>query len=298
MEIIDPHHHLWSASSGNYAWLQPENSTEMLWGRPGEIPSEYLLEDFRHDARNQNLVKSVHVQGGYDSSRTVAETEWLQSLADAPGSGGFPHGIVVFADFSQPDVENVLAGHCAVANTRGIRQMLNRHKNAAWNMSDRDYMPDDTWRRNFSLLKKYSLSFDLQLYHQQMDSAISLARENPDVLFILNHTGMPADRDEESLRAWRQAMRRFAECENSVTKISGLGMCDANWTQERIRPFVLAAIEDFGVDRCMFASNFPVDRKFSSYDVIWEAYAEITREFSNSERRGLFHDNAERFYRL
>ena len=297
MRIIDPHHHLWSVRSGNYPWLL-DRMREVLWGKPADIAAEYLVDDLLDDAKNQDLVKSVHVECGFDSTRPVQETAWLQSLADAPGSKGFPHGIVAHADLSDPKIEETLAGHCEHANIRGIRQMLNRHQRAHWNMSEREYLQDPTWRRNFRLLGKYNLSFDLQLYYHQMDDAITLAEENPDTLFILNHTGMPADRDEEDLRGWRRAMQRLAACSNAVTKISGLGMCDQNWTVASIRPFVLDAIEDFGTDRCMFASNFPVDRKFSSYDTIWDAFGVITADFSEDGRRQLFHDNAAKYYRL
>ena len=297
MKIIDAHHHFWSVRSGNYPWLL-DRTNEGLWGKPADLASEYLVKDLISDARNQNLVKSVHVECGFDRAKVVEETAWLQSLADHPESPGFPHGIVAFADFSDPEVEKVLAGHCEYPNTRGIRQMLNRHRNAAWSMSDREYLKDAKWRGNFGLMEKYNLSFDLQLYYHQIDDAISLAHDNPNIRFMLNHTGMPADRDEESLRAWRSAMQRLAECSNVVTKISGLGMCDRKWTVASIRPFVLNAIEDFGVDRCMFASNFPVDGKFSSYDAVWKAYEEITADFSDGDRRRLFHDNAVKYYRL
>ena len=205
MRIIDPHHHLWSVRSGNYPWLL-DRMREVLWGKPADIAAEYLVDDLLDDAKNRDLVKSVHVECGFDSTRPVQETAWLQSLADAPGSKGFPHGIVAHADLSDPKIEETLAGHCEHANIRGIRQMLNRHQRAHWNMSEREYLQDPTWRRNFRLLEKYNLSFDLQLYYHQMDDAITLAEENPGTLFILNHTGMPADRDEEGLRGWRRAM--------------------------------------------------------------------------------------------
>lgn len=297
MRIIDPHHHLWSVRSGNYPWLLNRMKSH-LFGKPADIAAEYLVEDLLDDARNQGLVKSVHIECGFDPARSVQETAWLQSLADTPGSIGVPHGIVAHADFSDPQIEETLAGHCEHANIRGIRQMLNWHRNTHWSMSDREYLHDPTWRRNFRLLRKYNLSFDLQLYYHQMDDAITLAKENPETLFILNHTGMPADRDEEGLQGWRRALQRLAACQNTVAKISGLGMCDHNWTAESIRPFVLKAIEDFGVDRCMFASNFPVDQKFSSYDVLWNAFRTITAEFSADDRSKLFYDNACRYYRL
>jgi predicted TIM-barrel fold metal-dependent hydrolase len=93
-------------------------------------------------------------------------------------------------------------------------------------------------------------------------------------------------------------MKRLATAPNVVCKISGLGMGDWNWTVDSIRPYVESAIEAFGVGRCMFATNFPVDKLFSSYDDILFAFKTITSCYSLSERTALFHDNAEKYYRL
>jgi predicted TIM-barrel fold metal-dependent hydrolase len=269
-----------------------------LWGKPADIPSEYLVEELLSDADGLNLVKSVHVQTGYDPTQPAGETEWLQSLADAPGAVCFPHAIVAFADLSSPDIQAVLEANCCSANMRGIRQMLNRHSNALWNMSPREYLKDPAWRRNFALLGEFGLSFDLQLYYQQIDDAITLARENSEILLILNHAGMPADRDDENIDGWRRAIVRLADCPNVVAKISGLAMVDWNWTVESIRPFVLHVIEAFGADRCMFGSNFPVDSNRSSYEAVWNAFDAITSGFSEAERARMFHENAEKYYRI
>jgi predicted TIM-barrel fold metal-dependent hydrolase len=148
------------------------------------------------------------------------------------------------------------------------------------------------------LLRRFGLSFDLQLYPAQMTDAAELAHANPDTLIILNHAGMPVDRDEAGIRRWRRGIQDLAAAPNVAVKISGLGTVDWHWTVERIRPFVLQTIEAFGVSRCMFASNFPVDKLFSDFDTLYGAFREITRSFSADESRMLFHDNAARFYRL
>jgi|ETNmetMinimDraft_22_1059887.scaffolds.fasta_scaffold00144_13 predicted TIM-barrel fold metal-dependent hydrolase len=297
MKIIDAHHHFWSVGSGNYDWLKI-GDVEMLWGTPTDLPRDYFPETLKKDAGSWQLAKSVHVQCGFDPNNPSGETEWLQSLADREGTDGFPQAIVAYADFSSANIEEVLSQHCAYRNIRGIRQILNRHQNPRWNMAERDYLKDAHWRRNFGLLRKHDLSFDLQIYYQQADDAISLAQENSDTLFILNHAGMPADRDPADIAAWRAAMQRLAECPNMVAKISGLGMCDRTWTVESIRPFVTDMISAFGIERCLFGSNFPVDSLFSDYQTVWHAYDAITKDFSDDERALLYHDNAERYYRI
>ncbi|MBT3482679.1 MAG: amidohydrolase family protein [Opitutales bacterium] len=297
MRIIDAHHHFWKATVCQYTWLGDE-SLNLLWGKPTNLPRDYFAKDLVADAGAWELEKSVHVQCYRDLADPVEESKWLQSLADDPSSKGYPHAIVAFADFSSPDVEETLSQHCEYKNVRGMRQNLNRHPNEQWHMSDRDYMLDESWCKRFGLLEKYQLSFDLQLYYHQVPEAIQLIQRYPNILFILNHAGMPADRDSESINAWRSAMQRLALCENVVAKISGLGMCDRQWTVDSIRPFVTDIIEAFGVDRCMFGSNFPVDVLFSDYQTVWNAYDTITSDLSAEERAMLFHENAERYYQI
>jgi predicted TIM-barrel fold metal-dependent hydrolase len=241
-------------------------------------------------------VKSVHIECGWDPSNPVGETEWLQRLAD---QHGYPHGIVARATLDAPNVEQVLEGHTGHKNIRGIRHAINWHPDPAKTYVDYpDLVKTKAWRYGFSLLQRYGLSFDLQLYPAQMADAAALARAYPEVLIILDHAGMPVDRDEEGIRLWQRGMRELAAAPNVVVKISGLGTVDWNWTVKSIRPFVLETIEAFSVPRCMFASNFPVDKLYSDFDTLYAAFREITQHFSVDERQMLFHDNAARYYRL
>ena len=117
-------------------------------------------------------------------------------------------------------------------------------------------------------------------------------------MIILNHAGMPVDRDAEALSLWRTGMRALAAEPNVWVKISGLGMVDWRWTEESLRPFVLDTIEIFGPDRCMFASNFPVDKLYSSFDALYGAFKRIVSDFSMGEQRKLFSDAALAVYRI
>jgi predicted TIM-barrel fold metal-dependent hydrolase len=194
---------------------------------------------------------------------------------------------------------DLLEEHCAFDNMRGVRQLLNWDDDPDKRFCDRsDYLTDTKWQSGYALLRKYNLSFDLQIYHPQMEDSYRLAERFSDIQIILNHTGMPIDRSPEGLRDWRRAMKRLAGAPNAACKISGLAMTNWRWTADSIRADVLGAIEAFGVDRCLFASNFPVDKLFSSYDTIFDAFKAIARNFSESERLKLFHDNAVRIYRL
>lgn len=299
MQIVDPHHHLWDLSALRYPWLQGAVS-EAPFGDTGELRRNYLVNDYLADTASWELVRSVHLQAECDHADSVAETRWLQSVADHPDSCGFPHAIVAFADLSADAaaVDALLAAHRQFRNLRGIRQILSHHHDPRLAQAPRNYLEDARWCENFRLLERHGLSFDAQLYYQQMPLAAGLARRYGGTTIIINHTGTPAEKDQAGRAGWRAGMRALAACDNVAVKISGLGMFDPHWTVDSIRPFVLETIEMFGVGRCMFASNFPVDRLFGSFDRLFGTFAGITASFSGAEQRALFHDNAVRIYRL
>jgi predicted TIM-barrel fold metal-dependent hydrolase len=131
-----------------------------------------------------------------------------------------------------------------------------------------------------------------------MEDAVKLANKYNDVLFILNHTGEPCYQSKEYIESWEQNMNKLAKCENVVAKISGLGMFDPNWTIDSTRIFVEKTIQIFGIERCMFASNFPVDKIFNSFDTYWNSFKEITKNYSENDKNLLFSSNAEKYYRI
>jgi predicted TIM-barrel fold metal-dependent hydrolase len=294
--IVDPHHHLWDLERFSYPWLSARPLPASVAGDVAPIAKSYLLDDYLADTTNQNVVKSVHVDAGFDPSLPVEETRWLQSIAD---QRGFPHGVVARAELHRPDVETTLAAHCRFPNVRGIRHIVNWHPDPAKTyVTKPDFLTDPAWLRGFALLKRFNLSFDLQLYPSQMADAAALAAAHGDTMIILNHAGMPVDRDAEALSLWRTGMRALAAEPNVWVKISGLGMVDWRWTEESLRPFVLDTIEIFGPDRCMFASNFPVDKLYSSFDALYGAFKRIVSDFSMGEQRKLFSDAALAVYRI
>jgi predicted TIM-barrel fold metal-dependent hydrolase len=296
LSMIDPHHHLWELGHGRYPWLERRPLGTSVAGNLEPIAHSYLLSDYLADAQQRNLVKSVHVECGWNPADPVEESRWLQGLADALG---FPHGIVAHADLADPDIETVLAKHAEFRNLRGIRHIVNWHRdpNKTY-VTHSSLLRDEQWLSGFSLLHKFNLSFDLQLYPSQMADGATVAARYPETQMILNHAGMPVDRDTDGITAWRGGMRLLAAKPNVAVKISGLGMVDWRWTTESIRPFVIETIELFGTERCMFASNFPVDKLYSDFNRLYGAFDEITKDFTVAERCRLFHGNAERIYRL
>jgi predicted TIM-barrel fold metal-dependent hydrolase len=234
--------------------------------------------------RNANVTKAIHVQAAIGSKDPVKETQWLQ---EAAGRTGFPHGIVAYANLREPDVDDMLARHAEFPLLQGIRDF-----------SYRDYLVDPDFHRGFALLEKYNLSANMSVQWQDMEKLRDLAGKFPNIQMVVDHTGLPAERNDEYFLNWKQGMITAAEPENTVCKISGLGMSDNSWTVDSIRPFVLHCIETFGIDRCIFGTNWPVDSLFSEYDTIVDAYTEIIADFTEDEQTALFSRNAEAFYSL
>jgi len=294
MQVVDPHIHLWDLKTHHYPWLA--NPQTSFVGDARDLKHDYLLSDLLNDAQDIDVLKLVHVDANHDPADPVEETRWLQSIAD---KDGMPNGIVAGADLSADNAEQVLEAHAAFANTRGIRQILNVHDNKLYDYVGRHYMREPQWRKHCGLLKRFGMSFDLQLYPSQMEEATQLAREHADTQFIVNHAGMFVDRNStHGYRAWREGMRMLAACPNVAVKVSGFAMFDHDWTIESLRPYVHETIDTFGIDRAMFASNFPVDRLFGTYTALWNAYAHIVGDSSESEKQALFVRNAERIYRI
>jgi predicted TIM-barrel fold metal-dependent hydrolase len=297
-EIVDAHFHLWDLANP-YPWLTRHPPPIRVAGDPAPIATSYLVGDYLAETARQKVTRGVHVDAGWDYSDPVAETAWLQSVADQDGSLGFPHGIVARASLESPAIGAVLDAHQAHANLRGIRQIVNWHPDPDKTYIDiPDLMELAAWRRGFAELGARGLSFDLQCYPGQFDQALRLADAFPETAIILNHAGMPVDRSLDGFAAWRKGLAALAERTNVTVKISGLGMMDWHWTVDSIRPYVLECIACFGSDRAMFASNFPVDRLYSSFDALYGAFREIMAGASTDERSLLFRRTACRVYRL
>ena len=299
IKIVDAHHHLWDLNNADtkYSWLMVTEG-EAFFGDYAAIRKSYLIEDYLEDAKNQNIIKSVHVQAEHDDDKPVNETAWLQNLADTHSSK-LPSAIVAFADFSKNNVSEILDAHQEYKNTRGIRQILSYNKDEPkYSHATEDFMKDSSWVENFKHIRNRNLSFDIQIYKHQMEDAVNLANKYNDVLFILNHTGEPCYQSKEYIESWEQNMTKLAKCENVVAKISGLGMFDPQWTINSTRIFVEKTIQTFGIERCMFASNFPVDKIFNSFDTYWNSFKEITKHYSENDKKLLFSSNAEKYYRI
>lgn len=296
LAIVDAHHHFWDLDRNYHPWLCDEPLIESRHGDYGAIRRSYLPEDYRRDAEGFAVAKTVYVEAEWDPEDPLGETRWVEGVA---AEHGIPNAMVAQAWLDADDVEDVLSRQSECALVRSIRHKpAAMHSPYAPSPGPRGSMSDARWRRGFALLQRYGLAFDLQTPHWHLPEAARLAGDFPGIQIILNHTGLPPGRSRETLRMWRAAMRQLASQPNVAVKISGLGQRGVPWSAQANRTVVLDTIEFFGVDRCMFASNFPVDRLYADFGTIMRGFQEIVADFSPSDRDKLFHGNAARYYRL
>ncbi|TMV14597.1 amidohydrolase [Arenibacterium halophilum] len=298
-DLVDSHFHIWDLNKNYYPWLTDKISQNVakVTGDYRSIRQDYLIDHFRADIGSLNVVAAVHVQADADPKDSVNETAWLQSVADSTGNG-MPQGIVARGDLSAPDAAEIIMAHCQYANMRGMRVEMHPGLNAA---PDYDPLKDETWLRNFALLREHGLVFEVRAASpEQTDGLIRLMREHPDTTFIFPHLGLSIWRDEDSVAAWKRNLQVYRELGNVYVKLSGYGLFGLGWTIEEVRPYVLECIDTMGPDRLVCGSNYPVDSMAASYHRIWETHSALLDDAGcdSAERRLILRDNAMNVYRL
>jgi predicted TIM-barrel fold metal-dependent hydrolase len=295
--VIDAHHHLWDLAACHYPWLLARG-VRRFFGDPTPIQRNYLVADFADDAREVPLVGSVHVQVGVSDADVVAETRWLQFVADADAGRGWPCAIVAYCDLAWSEAPAVMLAHLESPNMRGVRQIFGRaHHDDMQERSDA-LIDEPRVACNLAHAARLGLSFDLQLIPAQAERVARLLDRVPDLRVALCHCGSPWDQSTEGLDAWRRAIDLLAARPQVACKLSGFGMFDPHWTVASLRPIVAHCIERFGTRRCMFGSNFPVEKLARDYSALWNAYDQLTAGCSRAERERLFHGTACEFYRI
>jgi predicted TIM-barrel fold metal-dependent hydrolase len=263
---------VWDPQAHYYPWLCDPEPIAFRYGDYAPLKRRYLAADYRADSANWNVVRGVYIEAEWDPRDPGGEMDFIAQFIDS----GFPTVAIAQARLHHDDCPQVLEAHVQHDFVRGVR-----HKPKP------GMMDDAKWRQGYARLAPLGLHFELQAPWRQLDEAARVARDFPDTVIVLNHTGLPLD---EEIAGWRSAVAALARFPNVRVKISGLGRVT------RKREVVLGAIDLFGTQRAMFASNYPVDSLCASFDDIYCDFEEITRGFFEDERRALFHDNALRIY--
>jgi predicted TIM-barrel fold metal-dependent hydrolase len=295
LPIVDAHHHLWDLDGPlQYPWLMSGEHGYM--GDYSALRRSYLPSEYRRDSALHNVVATVHVEAECDRSQQVAETAWLTEVS---ARAGMPNAIVAHAWIDTPNAEEVIAAHRRFPLVRGIRTkpIISDGPGHSVRGLPRS-MQDPKWRAGLALLTKYDLSWDLRVVWWHLEEAAEVVREHPTLRTVLNHTGYPLDRSPEALAVWRRGMQALADCPNVWCKLSGVIVKGQPWTLNANQPIIREAISIFGVERCMFASNFPVDGIKGSWDYLYTQFKASVADLQLEQRRKLFAGNAAAFYRI
>jgi L-fuconolactonase len=310
IEICDAHHHLWK-----------------------DDRQTYLLDDLLTDLKSgHNVVQTVYVEGltgyridGPAEHRPVGETVFAVQVAEAAQRMGRPimGAIIGYADLGLGQlVGPILDAHLEAGQDRmravrtGVAWVADPTIRNGRRPSGPSLLRSREFREGLEALASRQLAFDAWIYHPQMPDLAAVAKEVPEVTIVLDHLGGPLGIGEyqdrgASMQVWRDSITELANCRNVFVKIGGIGMATSGLAlHRRAEPptsVELAAvwgddirhcIDAFGPDRCMFESNFPVDRKSFSYTVLWNTFKRIASSYTASERHWLFHDTAAAVYRL
>lgn len=288
--MIDAHHHLWDLGAVNYPWLMAKG-VERFFGDPSAIQRNYLIDEFRRDAGAEGFSASVHIQVGAEDG--LAEAKWVQLVADT--TPDWPMAQVVFCDLTASDLEEQLDAFQELPTVRGVRQIVGRAPGEDASTGTNDLLDDPRFSDGLIEAGRRGLSFDLQLIPELMEKTARVLEAAPDTKVALCHAGSPHDRTPQGLADWAKRLRALSDMPQVTCKLSGLGMFQHNWRIEDFRPIVETCLEQFGPERCMFGSNFPVDSLYSDYTSLVRAHTECVPEPMHTH---VFQKTAAAFYAL
>ena len=291
--IVDAHHHIWRRK--DLPWLDGPMQPRIFGPYEG-IRRDYLIDEFLSDIAGSDVVKSVYVQANWAKDRFEDEVAFVQQAADETG---FPQAIVGYADFLTPDVRPQLDRLTKYRGMRGLRMQLQWHQNPQYRFaSGLDLARDPLLQKNVARLADYGWSFDLQVFTGQMDGAAELVASAPKVTFILQHAGMLEDLSSAGWDQWRAGMRKLAAYPNMMSKLSALGTFIHKNDPQHIAAVVRETVAIFGAERCLFGSNFPVEKLWTEYAPLAAAFRAALEPLGAKAERAALHDTAVRVYRL
>jgi predicted TIM-barrel fold metal-dependent hydrolase len=264
-----------------------------IFGPYEPIRRDYPIEEYLADCQPAGVTEAVYVQANWAPDRGADEAAFV---AEASDRTGFPIAIVAYADMLADDVRPQLDRLAKNPRIRGIRMQLHWHENALYRFAARpDLARDERLQANVARLPDYGWSFDLQVFASQMKGAAELATACPDVTFVLQHAGMLEDLSGEGIEAWRAGMELLAARPNVVSKLSGLGTFLRANDPAHVSFVARETLGLFGSARCLFGSNFPIEKLWTSYRELIDAHFAAIPE---AARADAFGNTARRVYRL
>lgn len=295
--IVDAHHHLWRLAEGHYPWLQDEYDPEAFFlGDYARMCQDFDTAEYRRRMQSLPIKATVHVEAERARDQALAETAWLHQANE---QAGFPNAVVAYVDFGSPEVDAALRQQVAYPLVRGIR--CKPKTSARPDLSVRGEpgsMQDERWLDGLALLTRYQLSWDLRVPFWHLSEAADVAAQFPSLPIALNHLGLPWDRSDTGIAAWRRGMEALARNDAVYVKLSELGLRDASWNRTQNADLIRDAVSIFGWQRCMFASNLPVSGLNVDVPTLVDTVCLGIAGLSEDAQQAIWHDNALRFYRI
>ncbi len=277
------------------AWLSGKPQPR-IFGNYEKIRRDYLIQEFIDEATPLGVIGSVYIQVNWPEGKEVAEAEWVQKIALGCG---WPNALVGYVDFSSNRCAKTLKKLAELPLMRGIRQQLHWHKNPRYKFENRaDIMMETQWRTNFALLQDYDWLFELQVFSSQMKNAACLASDFSRIPMVLQHCGMPEDTSAVGMANWLEGMRQLADQPNVHCKFSGLGTFIHENSDDFIGDITGQCLELFGPGRCIFGSNFPIEKIWTSYSDLITGYKKALNNLSQHEQNLIFYSNAKKLYKI
>jgi predicted TIM-barrel fold metal-dependent hydrolase len=282
--FFDTHVHFWDHSLPGFVWAWLDPSFQQFGETHLLDAPRFTTPEFREESAAAGVAGMVHVNATAPLPDPSAETAWLDQMADVHG---WPNAIIGACELASPRAPDLLRRHTRWSRLRGVRDLT---------FSQR---PDlDAVGPALAVAGDLELCVELRTPVPQLGVLGNLADRWPDIQFVLSHAGLPQKRTEETFTEWRSAISELADRSNIVCKISAVaGSSDRNWTVESIQPWIMACIEAFGADRCMFGTNWPLDRLWRPYVELVAAYRQIIAGFDENTQHDLLHGTAERTLR-
>lgn len=296
--LIDAHHHLWDLHAGHYPWLQGEPDPGFFLGDYQSLRRHYLPADYLADSAAHRVLATVHCEAEHERSDQVGETRWVH---EQHARYGFPNAVVAHAWLHADNCADILAQHLEYPLVRGVRSKPVTAATPQQADSVRGLpgsLQDEQWLRGLALLERHGLSWDLRVPYWHLEEAAQVAAMFPGLTIVLNHMGFPWDRSDAGLDGWRRGMQALAAQPNVWVKVSELGLRDQPWTVEGNRAVVRETLALFGMERCLFASNFPVAGLRIGYDPLVRAMDSLLDGYDAVQRERFFWRNAQQVYRI
>jgi predicted TIM-barrel fold metal-dependent hydrolase len=294
VEIVDAHHHFINVPELAYPWIDTEQpALTALLSNYYDAAHRYLPQDYRNDVDATPITASVACEFG--AADGLAEAVWVQRCAEA---SGVPNAFIGAVQLESPYLTEVLARYRDLPVVRAVRQPLYWAADRARRLGARgDYLTDRAWLRGFEHVAEAGLVWDLLVYDEQLSSAHELIASFPETTFVLEATGWPLDLTAEGFRRWEDRLRAVSEFRNVVLKTQGIALLFGT-TDDAFGPWIRKALSIFGVQRCMFASHYPIDHLLWDGQTMVSTVQAALADFSAEQQAEFFGETARRVYRI